>query len=179
MRNFDAKWAEEFAIEATALHLVFGDVALLIEHVGSTAVPGLAGKPVIDILVLVHDVAAVDDFNQKMEQVGYRAMGEYVKPGSRLFVKEKGNVRLCNVHIFSEDHPHVREMIDLRDYLRTHPDEAKRYSQLKQSLYEKNPEDYGAYRKGKDEYVTELLHRMTTQRYKDTGAHDQYFSNSS
>src|SRR3989344_4721156 len=75
--------AHKFAEEAKVLNSIFGMSAIKIEHVGSTAVPGLSGKPIIDVLILVEDVAIADALNQKMESAGFKALGEYVMPGVR------------------------------------------------------------------------------------------------
>ncbi len=154
--QFDPNWKGIFEQEVEVIRPIFSDKALQIEHVGSTSVPGLAGKPTIDILVLVSDVSEIDGLNPKMEVAGYQALGEYVLPGARLFIKEKDNVRLVNLHIFPKDHVHVKEMLQLRDYLRTHPEDVKEYSSLKFELVQKFPHDYAQYRKLKDEYVETL-----------------------
>ena len=90
--SYDPKWKDKFAEEAKVLNSIFGMSAIKIEHVGSTAVPGLSGKPIIDVLILVEDVAIADALNQKMESAGFKALGEYVMPGVRLFVKEMDNI---------------------------------------------------------------------------------------
>jgi GrpB-like predicted nucleotidyltransferase (UPF0157 family) len=95
-----------------------------------------------------------------MEVAGYQALGEYVLPGATLFIKEKDNVRLVNLHIFPKDHVHVKEMIQLRDYLRTHPEDVKEYGSLKFELVQKFPHDYAQYRKLKDEYMENLKKKV-------------------
>jgi GrpB-like predicted nucleotidyltransferase (UPF0157 family) len=83
---------------------IFGNIAEHIEHVGSTSIPGMAGKPTIDVLVIVRDVNAVDAINSKMTDLGYKALGEYVTPGGRLFARDEGDERLVNIHCFPSDH---------------------------------------------------------------------------
>ncbi len=158
--SYDPNWVKQFKGVAEIIRKIFGDKAIAIEHIGSTAVPELAGKPTIDILVLVENVADADKLKQKLEAAGYQALGEYVMPGARLFVKEKDNVRLVNLHVFKEDHPHVKEMLQLRDYLRTHPETLKEYSNLKLKLVKQYPNDYGQYRKYKDEYLEKLKEKV-------------------
>ena len=158
--SYDKSWPKTFANEAEKIKGIFGTDALGIEHIGSSAVQGMVGKPTIDILVLVNDVSFADKFNQQMEAVGYKAKGAYVMPGTRLFVKEKDNVVFVNTHVFQADDPHVKEMLSLRDYLRTHPETAKEYSQLKVELYKKFENDYGQYRKLKDAYMNDLKRKI-------------------
>ena len=153
---YDPAWTGQFAEEAKILKSIFADEAISIEHVGSTAVPNLAGKPTIDVLMLVNDISTADRLKEKMETTGYQSLGEYVMQGARLFVKETDNVRTRNIHIFQKDHPHVQEMLRLRDYLRTHADVVREYSDLKFDLAKKYPDDYGQYRKSKDEWMNAL-----------------------
>ncbi|MFA5413015.1 MAG: GrpB family protein [Patescibacteria group bacterium] len=157
---YDPDWKKNFENEVKIIQPIFAGKALQIEHIGSTSVPGLAGKPTIDILVLVNDVSEIDGLNKKMEDIGYKVLGEYVMPGAQLFVKEKNDVRLVNLHVFQKDHSHVKEMLQLRDYLRVHPEDVKEYSDLKFELAEKYPNDYAQYRKYKDEYMERLKDKV-------------------
>lgn len=160
---YDPKWSEQFADQAKILKSIFADEAISIEHIGSTAVPGLAGKPTIDVLVVVDDVSVADRVKEKMETAGYYALGEYVTKGARLFVKEADNTRYCNIHVFQKDHPHVREMLELRDYFRAHPDVVSEYCKIKTDLVAKYPNDYGQYRKYKDEWMNALKLKIKTK----------------
>ena len=157
---YDPKWRDDFIKEAGTLKSIFGKKALSIEHVGSTAIPELAGKPTIDILILVDDVSIASVLNQKMEEAGYKYLGEYVAKGVVLFIREEDNTRLVNVHIFQEDDPKVKEMLDLKNYILIHPEVAKKYSQLKLDLFGKYPDDYGSYRKYKDEWMEKLKEKI-------------------
>lgn len=161
--SYDQKWKESFLNEAKILSSIFGNSAVAIEHIGSTAVPGLAGKPTIDILVLVDDFSIVSGLSKQMESKGYRDLGEYVMPGARLFIKEVDNTRLFNIHVFQKDHPHVAEMLGLRNYFISHPEQVKEYSQLKLDLVKRYPDDYGLYRKYKDEWMEELKQRVRAE----------------
>lgn len=156
LEKYNPRWVEQFNKESKRIKRVFGDDALAIHHVGSTAVPELSGKPTIDILVLIKNVSSVNRLNEAMAQLGYTALGEYVKEGARLFAIEKDNTRLYNVHVFEEQDPEAQEMLALRDYFRSHPKEVKRYNTLKGELYRKYPHDYGAYREAKDRYMEAL-----------------------
>jgi GrpB-like predicted nucleotidyltransferase (UPF0157 family) len=109
--------------------------------------------------VIVDNIAGIDGLNRAMAELGYVALGEYVAPNSRLFAKEESNERLINVHCFEKDHPHAQEMIVMRDFLRSHPDEAKAYADLKIDLHRKYPEDYKEYRHFKDPYLTKMKAR--------------------
>jgi GrpB-like predicted nucleotidyltransferase (UPF0157 family) len=157
--EYDPRWPGQFASVATALKEAFGPDAIAIEHIGSTAVPGMAGKAALDILIVVPDMDAVTDHLVAMGHLGYTDAGQFVMKNSRLFRKMRGDELLENVHVFPADHPHVAEMIGLRDYLQARPDEVAEYSVLKRKLAKKYAKDYGKYREEKDAYVDELMKR--------------------
>lgn len=154
--SYDPTWKKGFERESVTLQKIFGSLALAIEHVGSTAVPGLAGKPTLDLLILVDNIAPIDSFNDVLQTAGYDALGAFVSPGTRLFIREVEGERLCNVHVFPKDHPHAQEMLDLRNYLRRHPNLVREYSQLKFDLFKKYPQDYASYRRHKDAWMERL-----------------------
>lgn len=153
---YNPEWRKQFEIEAQVLRPIFSDKAISIEHIGSTAVPGLAGKPTIDILITVEKIEIADGLSEKIESIGYKALGDYINQGSRLFVKERDDERLVNLHVFEARHPHIVEMIRLRDYFRSHAERVEEYSKLKFDLVKKYPNDYGLYRKFKDEWMEKL-----------------------
>lgn len=157
---YDPDWQKRFEVEVRVLRPIFADKAVSIEHIGSTSVPGLAGKPTIDILITVEKIETSDGLSEKIEIVGYKSLGDYINKGSRLFVKEADHVRLVNLHIFEVHHPHVKDMINLRNYFRFHPEVVEEYSKLKFDLAEKYPGDYGLYRKYKDEWMDKLKQKI-------------------
>ncbi len=157
IEKYNPDWKNQFKKEAEALQGIFDKVALSIEHIGSTAVPNLSGKPTIDVLVVVNQLTDIDKIAPLMMKSGYEDKGECVTKNSRLFVQEENNERLVNVHIFPKDHLHVTEMLKVRDYLRTHPEKVGEYNNLKLDLYKKYPDDYGMYRKYKDEWMKDLV----------------------
>ena len=160
VEKYNPQWEPQFILEANMIQKIFGDKANAIHHIGSTAIPGLSGKPTIDILVVVKSIAGIDNFNEAMEELDYTVLGEYVGKNTRLFAKEQNDTRLLNVHVFEENHSDVEEMLTLRDYLRSHPKEVEAYSALKEELYMKYPNDYASYRRIKDEYMEELKGRI-------------------
>jgi len=154
---YDSNWSNQFVEYALKIKKIFGDVQ--IEHIGSTSVPGMLGKSCIDILVIVQDLKIVEDHVVDMELAGFEYAGQFVVDDSRLFRVMQNNVLLANVHFFPVGHPHNKEMLGLRDYLRVHPKEVNAYSKIKNELYLKYPNDYASYRKYKDEYMEGLKKR--------------------
>ncbi|QQR82185.1 GrpB family protein [Candidatus Campbellbacteria bacterium] len=158
--SYDPKWPTQFEIYAGRVRKIFGE-GVQIEHIGSTAVPGMSGKSCIDILVLVDSLKTVEDHMREMLDVGFEYAGQFVMDDSRLFRVVKDNTLLANIHFFPKEHSHGREMIRMRDYLRSHPDEVHKYSAIKNELYVKYVDDYASYRKYKDEYINALIQRIS------------------
>lgn len=157
---YDPIWPSQFENYASKIRKIFGD-DVQIEHIGSTSVPGMDGKPCIDVLVMVKDLKIVEDHIFDMENVDFQYAGQFVMENSRLFRVMENNHLLANIHFFPIDHPHNAEMINLRDYLRNHPEEVEAYSNIKKELYSKYKDDYASYRKYKDEYMNELKKRIS------------------
>lgn len=160
IEQYNPEWKKQFETQAEVLRPIFSDKAISIEHIGSTSVPSLAGKPTIDILITVEKIEIADQLSEKIESTGYKGLGDYINQGSRLFIKERDGERLVNLHIFEARHPHVEEMINLRNYFRSHPERVEEYSKLKFDLVKKYPDDYGLYRKYKDEWMNKLKEKL-------------------
>ncbi len=152
--DYDPAWPTRFAAERALLAPIFGDEALAIWHIGSTAVPGLAAKPIIDIMVVVRDMAAVDALAPQFAAVGYEYLGEFGLPRRR-YLRKGGDERTHQIHIFGlESEAQIVRHLALRDYLRGHDTTA--YAQLKRQLAQRYPYDIEGYCDGKDALVKEL-----------------------
>lgn len=121
---------------------------------GSTAVPGLPAKPIIDILVEVADLGAVDALNPALEQIGYRPQGEKGIAGRRFFQKG-GHLRTHHVHAFRLGDPNIARHLAFRDYLLAHPRVAFEYGQLKLSLAAQFRDHPAGYQAAKSDFVLE------------------------
>ena len=155
---YDTNWQKRFATEAEAIMNIFGN-DIQIEHVGSTSVRGMNGKPCIDVLVITKNLEIVKEHVKDMENAGYVFRGAYISDDALLFSRARNNVIETNVHFLPEGNQHIEEMLSLRDYLRNHPEEVSEYSELKKNIYEKYPNDYAGYRKEKDAYMEKLKDR--------------------
>lgn len=161
MRNIyvvphDPAWAQSYAEEVQLLRPVFGANLVEMHHIGSTAIPGIHAKPVIDILPVVKDIEAVDALNPQMEALGYHPKGEYGIPGRRYFFKQGTKDHSHHVHVFQQGSPEIARHVNFCAYLRAHPEEAQAYSQLKIDLAQQFPHDIDGYCDGKDTLVREL-----------------------
>jgi len=147
-------WRSQFEVEATAIASVFGPNLVAIHHVGSTAIPGIHAKPIIDLLPEVRDIHQVDQQAADMQSLGYEVLGEFGIPGRRYFRKHNANGdRSHHVHVFQTGSPEIKRHLAFRDYLIAHPEVAQEYSQLKQKLAQQFPHDIESYMDGKDAWI--------------------------
>ena len=153
---YSPQWPRQFEEEAARLRALLGEEIVTIHHIGSTSVPGLAAKPVIDLLPLVRDIHRMDELTPMMQAAGYRAWGEYGLPGRRYFNKDRGEVRTHNIHIYQADNPDVDRHLAFCAYLRAHGDVCQEYEALKRQVYAMHPADIAAYNNGKNEWIKRI-----------------------
>ncbi|WP_053219995.1 GrpB family protein [Virgibacillus senegalensis] len=149
------QWPNLFLEEAVRIREVFGEEVIDIHHIGSTAVPGLAAKPIIDIMPVVRDIMQVDQYDRQMAAIGYEGKGEFGIPGRRYF-RKGGDNRSHHVHVFQQGDKGVTRHLAFRDYLRSHPDIARKYGAKKRELAGQFPTDMEAYINGKSQLVQEI-----------------------
>jgi GrpB-like predicted nucleotidyltransferase (UPF0157 family) len=159
--EYSVEWPHQFEEEAARWRAYFRDASLddaivAIHHVGSTSVPGLASKPIIDLLPLVRDIAQVDVLTPALQTLGYKAWGEYGLPGRRFFTKDANGYRTHNIHIYQYDNPDVERHLALPAYLRCHATARREYETLKRQIYAEHPADIAAYNDGKDAWIKRL-----------------------
>jgi GrpB-like predicted nucleotidyltransferase (UPF0157 family) len=130
--DHDPTWAEVFEDERGRLAPVFEGQAVAIEHIGSTSVPDLCAKPIVDILIGLRELVLSEQEIEAMERLGYEYMGEYGVPG-RLFFR-KGDPRTHNVHVVQHGGEHWERQLVFRDALRADPEERRRYDEFKRKL---------------------------------------------
>lgn len=151
---FNPQWPGAFERAANEVKLALGDNLLKIHHIGSTSIPGIHVKPIIDMLAIASDLSRVDQYAQTMARIGYEAMGEFGIDGRRYFRRDDAaGVRSEQVHTFATGSPHIRRHLAFRDFLRLHADIALEYSKLKQRLAAAHPFDLDAYMDGKDAFI--------------------------
>lgn len=159
----DPRWSLLFEEEAARVASVLShDLVDRIDHIGSTAVPGLAAKPIIDLLVSVRSlVEAKQVAVAPLEQLGYAYWFDNPDAQRMFFVKglPPNSPRTHHLHMIASDSI-LRERLLFRDYLREHPNEALRYAQLKRDLAQQFLTDREAYTNGKTEYVQSVMQKV-------------------
>lgn len=156
----DPHWPQRFTEEADAIAHVTDLPGLCIEHIGSTAVPGLDAKPIIDILLLPPPGSDPHRLIEPLQRLGYQYWAENPDTSRMFFVKgmpPQGNERTHHVHVMGLGEASRRLLF--RDWLRSHPEDAELYAQVKRELAKRFPTDRDAYTDGKDQVVAQILGR--------------------
>ena len=160
---YNANWPVRFRIESQLLHVALADVKPVIEHIGSTSIPGLAAKPVIDMLV---GVPSLDEFEPHADQLalyGYEYIPEYERalPDRRFFKRVIRGVRTHHVHVVQLDGLYWKRYLKFRNNLRADAWLAARYAELKRRLAGRFRYDRDAYTNGKSGFVEAVLAMQT------------------
>ncbi len=159
--SYRPDWSRLFEQERHLLQRHIGHLALDIQHVGSTAVPDLDAKPILDIAVTVDSVYVVPRLVGPLCRAGYADRGDKGRDGGHLFVKESApEVRTHHVHVVAVDDPQWREYLLFRDALRDDEALRARYAAFKRDLQERYPDDRSAYTAEKRTFVRDVLLRQ-------------------
>ena len=156
--DYDAAWPAEYERLRERVTEALGGLVRRVEHVGSTAVPGLAAKPVVD-LYAVAEAGALDEAIARLEAIGYIHEGELGVPGRAGFAWPSGE-RRHHLYLCAPDHEGLEELIRLRDYLRGHPADVAEYGDLKKVLAKEHQDDREAYHRGKSAFIERILGKV-------------------
>lgn len=155
----DPGWSAGFEREATRIRYALGEALIALHHIGSTSIPGIVAKPVIDMLGIAPSLDALDDHAAQVVALGYEALGEFGIPGRRYFRKDdEHGTRTHQLHTFAIGSPEVLRHLMFRDFLRAHPADAQAYAALKRALA-RDAVDMRAYSDGKTDFIREIERR--------------------
>jgi GrpB-like predicted nucleotidyltransferase (UPF0157 family) len=154
----DPAWAGAAQREAARLHAAAGPVIVVVHHIGSTAIPGIRAKPILDLMPLVTSLAAFDEARPAIEGLGYAWWGEYGIPGRRYcnLNDPVTGERKIHLHCFEEGSPQMARHLAFRDYLRARPDLAAAYDAEKARCCDLHPLDSHAYTDCKDAWIRKI-----------------------
>ena len=157
--DYDSEWPENFRAAAGELRAAFAGVPVLIEHVGSTSVPGLCAKPVIDILLGAQELLQVEERTAALTRLGYRYRPEYEVeiPDRRYFVRPGDGGPRIHLHAVAAGSPLWLSHLAFRDALRSDPQLAQQYSELKHRLAVAHADDRAAYTAAKAPFIERVL----------------------
>lgn len=154
--EYDARWPAFFAAEQQRIRDHCGRLALRLEHVGGTSIPGMCAKPVLDMAAGLPSDTSTQDYVAALKQAGYEHRGERGVPGRQFFCR--GQPRAYHVHLVEEGGPPWRDYVAFRDYLRTHAEAARQFADLKRLLLAARfSRDREAYMNAKSSHVREIL----------------------
>lgn len=150
--EYNLNWPKAFEQEASQLKGLLGDLIVNIHHIGSTSVPGLMAKPIIDILLEVTNLGNLDTKSTLVEGLGYEVMGEMGIPGRRYF-RKGGYYRTHQIHAFVSGDSNLERHIAFRDYLIAHKEVAEAYGALKLAIARKANNNIESYSDAKDPFI--------------------------
>ncbi|PZR53126.1 GrpB family protein [Xylanimonas oleitrophica] len=159
LHDHDDRWAATYRDHERRIRDALAPADVDIEHIGSTSVPGLAAKPIVDIVVAVEDITAEEDYLDALLDAGYRLRVR--EPGHRLVRTPERDV---HVHVYERGDTAVDEYLLLRDHLRTHPDDRALYESTKRALLGRQWDDMNDYAAAKTDVIVEIKARARAAR---------------
>ena len=173
VEKYNPEWQEEFNKEKKNLKKIFGDVALSIEHVGSTSIVGLSAKPIIDIAIGVDSLEDIAKVKEKILKFSYYSIKENNADGEILIRRgvpiklgeDKPSFITHFIHIMEIDGRKHKETLVYRDYLRKNKEALKEYDDLKQKLAIKYQNERKSYTKAKDEFIKSILSKCNSSNF--------------
>jgi GrpB-like predicted nucleotidyltransferase (UPF0157 family) len=164
--EYDPTWPEQFRTLARRAAEALGELVLAIEHVGSTSVPGLAAKPVIDLDVVVR-AEDVPEAIRRLAAIGYVHKGDQGIPGREAFQPPAGEAK-HHLYVCVPECDGLRDHLLFRDWLRAHPGAVREYAQLKRRLADRHRGDREAYQQAKSAYVDAVTRRAAEAASSET-----------
>jgi GrpB-like predicted nucleotidyltransferase (UPF0157 family) len=144
------------AEEAELLKNSLPEIILQVYHIGSTSIPTIKAKPILDFVLVVDDLERFDQEADQLKELGYTAKGERGISGRRFFSKDTDGARSHHLHAFEQGHSEIERHLLFRDYLRTHPEAARRYQELKEELAQRFPNRSGNYTEAKSDFILSM-----------------------
>lgn len=157
LSKYNPKWKTLFEEESALIFSAAEDFIVDIQHIGSTAIPDIVAKPIIDILAAINSLSNIAKIIDPLKTVGFIYRGEQGIPDRHLFVKGGEDYRTHHLHVVEKEHSEWAKHIIFRNYLRKHPQEAQEYSKLKQDLLKKYELDREKYTESKSNFVERIL----------------------
>jgi GrpB-like predicted nucleotidyltransferase (UPF0157 family) len=167
--DYDPVWAELAAAEVRRVGVALGAVAVRVEHVGSTAVRGLAAKPIVDLQVAVAATRPRDRYVRPLERLGYLFVPDPESPDFHFFGMPAERPRTYHLHVCVAGGEDEVRHLAVRDYLRARPEEVARYAALKREVVARHPQDRLAYIEGKADYMAALERRAVAWAREESG----------
>ncbi len=155
LKPHDPQWASKAEKESRTLSAAIGACLTNVCHIGSTAIPNVSAKPVLDLMPIVSSLARLDDRRHQIEALGYEWWGEHGLPGRRYCSKSDPDSgrRLVQLHCYAQGSPEIARHLAFRDYLLAHPEVAQAYDREKMRCQALHPDDSHAYTDCKGQWI--------------------------
>ena len=158
---YDEGWEQDYLAIAAEISEALGKRAVAIEHVGSTAVPGLSAKPIIDIDVVIRDYSAFDAVVHALQSIGYYHEGDLGIAGREAFGYDgKTHLQKHHLYVCPQDSPELKRHTAFRDYMRAHPDAAREYGRVKEEGASLHPNDIEGYIEHKSAFIGRIYREL-------------------
>jgi GrpB-like predicted nucleotidyltransferase (UPF0157 family) len=159
--EYDPRWPALYEAERDRILATVGDFVIAIEHIGSTAVPGLGAKPIIDIMPAVRSLADAEKCVEPLAGIGYEYVPEYNEliPERRYFHKGPDDARTVHLHMVEQTSEFWQRHVLFRDWLRTHPEDAQEYYRLKKELAARFGRDREGFTDAKGPFIESIVAR--------------------
>jgi GrpB-like predicted nucleotidyltransferase (UPF0157 family) len=167
---YSAEWPELFELEAHRIKSVCGDIITVVEHIGSTAIPGMPAKPILDIMPGLDSHQDGLKTIAPLQQLGYEYFGENGIPGRFYFGLRSEQRSVVHVHIFEIGTENWFRHLIFRDYLRSNPAVAAQYAELKRELAVRFRNDREAYTNGKSEFINSVVQEARMNYWREKNA---------
>ena len=154
--DYQQSWQQQFQQEKQRLREACRKLTT-VEHVGSTAIPGLVAKPLLDIAIALASFEEGEEVVPCITRLGYEYFGEHGIPGRFYFVLRDQGRSLAHIHMYEKSHPDLRDLIAFKTYLLQHPEAVKAYADLKLELYAKYPTERSRYTSAKGAFIQGIL----------------------
>ncbi len=156
--EYDPQWPKRFQEEAQLIRTVLGQHALRVDHVGSTSIPGLTAKPIVDIVLVVADSRDETGYGPALERAGYQL--RIREPGWHEHRMFRGGNNEVNLHVFSTGCPEIDRMLGFRDWLRTNEEDRELYARTKRSLAQEEWKYAQNYADAKTAVIEQILSKV-------------------
>jgi GrpB-like predicted nucleotidyltransferase (UPF0157 family) len=166
--EYNPRWPAMYQEERQSILTATGDLIVAIEHIGSTAVPGLGAKPIIDIMAAVRELVDAERCVEPLKTIGYEYVPEYndIIPERRYFHKGPPEGRTHHLHVVELTSDFWERHLLFRDFLRLHPEEAQEYYRLKMELSTKYGADREGYTEAKTSFIESVVARVQAEQAK-------------
>ena len=166
LEEYNTKWAKEYEKEEKLLKKLLGKRIVEIHHIGSTSIPGLMAKPVIDILLVVDDLDHISEIEEILKDYDYENRGPQGVEDRMFFAKGPEDARTHYIHFTTKNSNTYVNQLYFKRYLLEHEDYLKKYCDLKKQLAEKYPTERKKYTSGKNDFITEVI-KLAKEEYDD------------